>query len=808
MRIILLFILLQSGLYIQAQQAAKQDSYILQLSNGVIQLQQYDDSIIRISFRPVTEWQNTLFSEAVIAKPIILKSGSGNTFQSGAWKLISDSAQGIIEIFTGSILPSLRLRFFSSQELAGFRFDLSPGEKIYGGGERATPLNRRGYKLPFYNNPWYGYSEGADMLNFSVPFLLSSRGYALFFDNPSRGYADVGKTDSTLLEAGFSGGELNVYVIAGQNMDQQVKAFSKLTGRQPLPPRWALGNFISRFGYTSQEQVLNTVRQMQRERFPVDAVILDLFWFGDSIKGTMGNLDWNKMKWPDPKAMIDTLKKRKIKTILITEPFILKGTSSYEESLPFLAVDSVGKPYMLKDFYFGTGGLVDLFRKDARDWFWKKYDKQIRIGVAGWWGDLGEPEKHPSDLYHNVGEPGMKKLVRSDEVHNIYGHYWSKMLAEKYGQFYPATRLFYLNRAGFAGSARYGIFPWTGDVSRSWSGLRSQLPLLQGMSISGIPFIHSDAGGFAGGEKDPELYTRWLQFAVFTPVFRPHGTMLGEVDPSAVSIPSEPVFWPDSTKEIVRKYIQLRYDLLPYNYTLAYDQTNEGKPLIRPMNYYNYADSNLQKATDQYMWGDALLVAPVIEKSSTKRSLYLPEGEWYNFFTNRSVTGGQWLDQPVNINNIPVFVKSGSFVPTRPGLNNVEEYKTRFLVVNYYLSQEPGRYTMYDDDGKDPLAYSSHKFERIGFKSDPQKEALRITVGSDDNRYEGRTVKKLMALKVFGLHTRPAQVKIEDLLVPYQNRFEEAEKFKGRMAFWDPVNEYLIVVFEYTGASQKIKISY
>ncbi|ULQ50987.1 glycoside hydrolase family 31 protein [Flavihumibacter fluvii] len=767
---------------------------------GSIILQQYDNRILKITFHPAGERESARFSEAVQGKP-------GKV--SRHWNITKDSARALAVVGHNDLQDSIALEFFGSDGAGGFRIGLAPGEAIYGGGERAIPMNRRGYAFPLYNQPQYGYAEGAEALNYSVPLFLSSRGYALFFDNPAKGYADIGKSDPNVFETGFTGGELNVFLIIGKNIDEQLQAYSQLTGRQPLPPRWVFGNFMSRFGYTSQVQVLQTLQAMQEEKFPVDAVILDLFWFGDSIKGTLGNLDWvNKTAWPDPKGMIDTLKAKNIKTILVTEPFILEGTKNYTESQPYLAVDSVGKPYTLTDFYFGRGGLVDLFRADARNWFWKKYDAQIRLGVAGWWGDLGEPEKHPADIYHNTKDLGHKKLVRSDLVHNLYGYYWSKMLAEKYRELYPKTRLFYLNRAGFAGSQRYGVFPWTGDVSRSWSGLRAQLPLLQGMSISGVPYIHSDAGGFAGGDNDAELYTRWIQFATFTPVFRPHGTNVGVVDPAAVSIPSEPVYWPDSVKKIARKFVQLRYDLLPYNYTLAYDQSVFGKPLIRPMNYYDYTDSNLNKASDQYMWGDAILVAPVLEKGATTRKLYLPKGDWYNFFTNQRRQGGEWIEEKLYADKIPVYVKAGSFVPTRPGLDNTEEYKTRLVVLKHYVSRDPGEYMLYDDDGTDPRALEMDNYERIFLHAEQEKTGLAITVKSGDRRYKGRVIKKFVLLEVIGLRSEPTVVKVDGFIAPMRNRLEALDGAKGNMSFWDPVNGKVFVLFEYTSKEQRLNINY
>lgn len=755
------------------------------------------EAILQVQFVPTHPWKNDQWSDAVVLQPQALRNNS--------WKT-STTTTGALEIVHDSLSAALQLRALLDSASAGFTVLLQPNEAIYGGGERAIALNRRGAAFPLYNSPWYGYEEGANALNYSVPFFMSSRGYGIFFDNPSRGHTDIGHTNNNLWNTSFSSGSLTAYIIVGENMDLQLQAYTDLTGRQPLPPRWALGHFMSRFGYSSQEQVTSLVTQTREAGFPLDAVVFDLFWFGDSIKGTMGNLDWvNSKRWPDPAGMINNLKQQQIKSVLITEPFVLEGTRQYEAAKPFFATDSTGKPFRLTDFYFGYGSLLDIFREDAGNWFWTQYDRQIKNGVAGWWGDLGEPEKHPSNLYHQLKKG---KLVSADAVHNLYGHQWSKLLYQKYRQHHPDTRLFFLNRAGFAGTQRYSIFPWTGDVARTWSGLRAQLPLLQGMSVSGIPYIHSDAGGFAGGKMDPELYTRWIQFAAFTPVFRPHGTMLQEMDPSAISIPSEPVLWPDSTQNIVRKFIQLRYDFLPYNYSLAFEQTLYGKPLIRPMNYYSFADSNLNKATHQYMWGDQVLVAPVTEQQATTKKLYLPDGDWYNYFTERRHAGGSWIDFPVSIERIPVFVKAGSFIPERTGLTNTEEYKTKFLVIKHYLGKDPGQYVFFDDDGHDPRAIEENQFDIIGFVSQPSVKELKIGVGGADRKYKGRAIKKLVALDIIGFSGRPSAVKLNNLNLPFQGPYELDAPFIGELATWDPINQTLRIVFEYTQRPHKLEIKY
>ena len=700
--------------------------------NGTLIYQQYAPNILKISFQQKGYTTNENFTDAVVLKPSAAISKAlelkGDTVSIGNARLISSH---------------------QTNEYRGFSFLLKEQEMIFGGGERALPLNRRGYRFNLYNGPWYGYGEGADNLNFSVPFFTSSNGYGLFFDNPSKGYADIGKSSANIFEVGFISGEINVYVILGKDYKEILTSFQKLTGTQPLPPRWALGNFMSRFGYTGETQVKDIASKMKAEKIPFDAIIFDLFWFGDSIKGTLGNLGWiNQTKWPHPQQMIADFKKQNINTILISEPFFLEKTRTFSASEKYLAIDSTGKPFIIPDFYFGLGGLLDIFRKDARQWIWNDhYKKQIANGVAGWWTDLGEPEKHPSAMLHNLKDEKIDRLLKADEVHNVYGHYWNKNLFEQYAKEYPNTRLFHLNRSGFAGSQRYSIFPWSGDVSRSWSGFRAQLPVMLGMSMSGIPYTHADAGGFAGGEGDKELYVRWLQFASFTPIFRPHGTALYEVDPNAFSFPSEPALMDEPYKEAAKQSIKRRYQLLPYNYTLSYRQAKYGEPLVRPL-YYDFTnDSNAVKIQDEFMWGDAILVAPVLQKNASIRKTYLPQGKWYDPTENKFYTGDQSINYEVNLFKMPYFIKEGSFIPMYQGLGNTKEIVSSKMAVLFVPSKNKSAYELYEDDGESKNAISSKQFTLTEFVSSGLvNEEMTITINSNNGNYKNK-----IAIKEFDL---------------------------------------------------------
>ncbi len=625
--------------------------------------------------------------------------------------LIHKNPVFVVFTYNGDTLLSEKNGYFERSDNNGLQFKMQENERYYGLGERAINI-LRGHRFQLYNQAHYGYEIGAQNLNYSVPMLLSNKKYLLFFDNPEKGYIDLGKSRKNIMEWGAIGGVMKYFFIAGYNFTDLYNQYGKLTGTQPLPPRWALGNLQSRMAYRTQYETDSIVKLMQQRDFPIDAIILDFYWFGDSIKGTMGRLAWYKPHWPHPKSMISNFKKRGVKTVLITEPYILDTLKNFRigDSLGIFTTDSTGKTYINNEFYFGNGALIDIFKPIARKWFWKQYQKQIKIGVAGWWGDLGEPESHPSDMYHING--------KAYQVHNIYAHIWHKMLFNNYRKYYPNTRLFNLNRAGYAGSQRFSIFPWTGDVSRSWRGLQAQLPLLIHMSLSGLPFIHSDAGGFAQGKKDNELYTRWLQLACFSPILRPHGS----------DIPSEPIFFNDTTQRIVRRFMKERYRLLPYIYTAAWKTHTKGTPIVRPLFFDFPYDSITYTVFDEYLWGNDFLIAPIVKKNQVKRKIYLPSGYWYNWWNNQIYKGGDFITLSVNIETIPVFVKAGSFIPIVPAVNSTDNYSSKNLTILFYKNPVKSYNTdiMYEDDGKTYEAYKKGNYQLLHFKTNDNKHFIFV----------------------------------------------------------------------------------
>lgn len=747
----------QNGLGIYKSFKQEAGTVIVTTSAGKIFLRNFPGGIVQTTFE-TNSYKGEQVSNAVLQKAIpgirlikneetLLRLMAGNTEV-----VVQKNPIQISYSNKGKIVSLNNYEWKNEHHVLQFAADAT--EKFFGTGSRSIPLDKKGYKVELNNNPWYGYSSNADNLNFSIPFLQSGKGYALFIDNPSRGYLDMGKTNEQIVEVGLKAGKLQFYTFFAETAGELVQQFTSLVGRMPMPARWVMGNFMSRFGYRTQDEVMSIAQKMKVQQFPFDAVIIDLFWFGDAVHGAwnMGNLDWNKQRFPQPEKMIADLGKQNIKTILITEPFVLSESFNYKftQQQKLNAVDQNGDTVGIKEFYFGHTGLLDIFQNKTRDWFWSKYDAQIKKGVAGWWGDLGEPEKHPNYVYHNLNDLGQKRLFNADEVHNLYGHAWSQMLFEKYAKHYPQQRLFHLNRSGFAGTWRYGSFPWSGDVDRSWNGFRAQLPIMQSMALCGVPTMHSDAGGFAMGVRDPELYLRWLQMAVFTPIFRPHGSV-NAPDPTIAQIESEPVFYDEPEKSNLRKFVQLRYQLMPYTYTLAYEAATKGTPFVRPMFFNDNTDSNLYNANDQYMFGDALLIAPVLEKGATKRKLYLPKGEWYDFW-NPSIKqkGGTWIDVDVTAENIPVFVKAGSVLPMKPVFDNTANYPKESIILHYYAAEGNQQTVMYEDDGTTNKANEKNLFELIRFNTSTKNGQIQFTINSNNGQYKGKPLQRNIELYVHG----------------------------------------------------------
>ncbi|GGB85737.1 alpha-glucosidase [Flavobacterium suaedae] len=700
-----------------------EDRLELVMTDGFYIIKPYSDNIIETSFIPKGEEYNPQ-SHAVVMQPEKVKLKFKDkkdkiTFATKGVEVVIEKSPFRISYYYGDkLLLSEKEGYVKKDSTEVLQFNLSTEEALYGGGARALGMNRRGNRLQLYNRAHYGYGDRSELLNFTMPLVLSSKIYAVHFDNAPIGWLDLDSKKDNTLEYETISGRKTYQVVAADNWYKLMESYTQLTGRQPMPPRWTLGNFASRFGYHSEKQVREVVQKFREEKIPLDAIVLDLYWFGKEIKGTMGNLEFYKDSFPTPEKMIADLKEQDVKTVLITEPFILTTSNRWQEAVDnnVLATNENGKPYTY-EFYFGTTGIVDLWKPDARKWFWNIYKNYINMGVAGWWGDLGEPEVHPSYVQHAGG-------LSADEVHNIYGNEWAKLVAEGYKKDFPKQRPFILMRAGYSGTQRYGMIPWSGDVDRSWEGLQSQPEIAMQMGMQGVSYMHSDLGGFAGYNDDDELYARWLQYGVFQPVFRPH---------AQDTLASEPIYRSPKAKALAKKAIELRYRMLPYNYTMAFKNNYRGYPLMRPLFFEEPNNKQLFTVADEYLWGDDILVAPILQKGIKQRKVYFPKGSNW-FYDNKMYEGGSTVMVDTKEDFIPFFFRGGSFVPyVADDIQSTERYAAAKLEVEYYYDPDVKESwgILYEDDGKTANAYEKGMYQIFHFKSKVKKNKVIITIDSE-----------------------------------------------------------------------------
>lgn len=686
----------------------------IQVSDGKYVISKISEYIIQTAFIPKGESEKSDSSHAVLLQ-----------YQSNSWEFQDVQTEAVKEgkskmyiLKSGAIGVKILTQpfdisyFYKSTEVSEARgyyfeqtpkieFDLSAEEQLMGAGARSLGMNRRGYRLQLYNRAHYGYETHSELMNFTMPIVLSDKGYAIHFDNPQIGWLDLDSKKENKLTYEVIGGPMRYQVVFSDNWKDLTTSLTALLGRQPMPARWTLGNFSSRFGYHSEAEAKQVVAAFKKEQIPLDAIVFDLYWFGKDIQGTLGNFEFYRDSFPNGEQMIADFRSQNVKTVLITEPFVLTTSKTWKEAeqKKLLGTDSLGSAFRY-DFYFGNTGLIDLYKPEARVWFWEIYKKLHAYGVAGFWGDLGEPEVHPTKLKH-----GDKW---ADEVHNIYGHDWARLLYDGYRKEYPTERPFILMRAGYSGSQRYGMVPWSGDVNRTWGGLKPQMEISMQMGLQGMAYMHSDLGGFAGANNDPELYVRWLQYGVFQPIFRPHAQQ---------EVASEAVFKDEQTKALAKAAIELRYQLLPYNYSLAYENATTGIPLLRPI-FMEFPTAKWSfSETETYMWGPSFLVHAITDSmSSSKEKVYktnLPaDASWFDFHTGCLV-----VKSKVNMTNngnynvvyttkmldyIPIFVRSGSFIPMSPVVQATENYRDTAVILHFYIdpqAEETSSFIWYEDDG-------------------------------------------------------------------------------------------------------------
>lgn len=726
------------------------DSLLINCTDGEIIITPFNTNIINVFSRTEGEENQPSYSTIGEKQNVAIDFSQDQNllkFSTDSVEVIIDTANLNFKFVydNDTILRFLKIYEFGDQGV--LLSELKDGERIYGSGSRAINMDRRGRNLFINNQAHYGYGAGAENLNITLPVLNSSENYMLFYDNHSIASLDIGSMNNGQMSYTYTNGQAEVFVIAGSNHGELVQHYSYLTGYQPLPPLWSLGYIQSKYGYETQSEATAIVNQLINAGYPLDALVLDLYWFGNT--NTMGNLDWDYNRFPNPTSMMANFRNQGVKTVLISEPYFTLNSSnySYANNQGYFATNSGGDTYVLWGFWAGDAALLDLFNPEVPAWFNQFYTDRTNEGVAGWWTDLGEPENHPGDMYHFGGQT-------SSEIHNVYSLEWNKIVYENWESEFPEKRLFNLSRSGFAGMQRYSTFPWSGDIQRSFDGLRVQVPIMLSLGLNGVPYMHSDVGGFTGGGNDDELFIRWVQMGVFAPTFRIHGTGI-ETAPTAYGV---------NAQNITRNYIKWRYELLPYIYTMAYESSAFGAPLVRPMDYYDPKNTSLQNLNDQYFWGENMLIAPVLQQGQTQRNVVIPEGKWINYHNMNDYAGPGNFNMSAPLSDIPVLVKAGSFIPTVKDLQTTDEYSAEELSIQYYpdITQAESSYTLFDDDKSSPDNLAENEFNLIYFDGFYANDEIDINISSNGLVYPGMPSQRQFTFEVFRIMNNPETVLLDE----------------------------------------------
>lgn len=589
---------------------------------------------------------------------------------------------------------------------------LGKEDAVYGLGDKPGCLNRRGYVYVNWNtdNP-APHVDSFKSLYKSIPFFMvlgENYCYGIFADNTYKTTFDFGFESSEYYIVSHEKGFLDYYFFPGEKPSDVVKKYTGLTGTTPLFQRWIYGSHQSRWGYCSQDEILGIAEAFEKNEIPCDVIHMDIDYMDGYRVFT-----FDKERFPDTKALSETLADKGIKLISIIDPGVKKDEAyfMYREGMEMdaFAHDAQGAVYE-NAVWPGTSVFPDFSREDVRKWWGEKTKILLDHGIRGIWNDMNEPASFrgplPDDVKFAAGA--------HDEIHNIYGHLMAKATYEGLLEHDNGRRPFVLTRAAYAGSQKY-CGGWTGDNHSIWSHLTLSLEQICNLSLCGMAMCGSDIGGF-GSDVTPELLVRFYQAAVFAPFFRNH---------SAVGTRrQEPWLFDEKTRDAVRKTVRLRYRFIPYIYDLARECERTGEPIVRPLVYEYPHDKMVRNICDEYLLGKFVLVAPVTVPGKFAREVYLPEGEWYDYETNEKYTGGKYILADAPLDKVPVFIRAGAILPVAEGnIQSTEDITSENTRILTYPGQ--GTFIHYEDDNE-TLAYREGSYNAMEYTLNGEKLEKKV----------------------------------------------------------------------------------
>lgn len=679
----------------------------IRTANAWLRLTIYSPNIIRVRFsnRPL----QPDFSYAVISGPqparwswdrspdairlhtdslyvTIQKSSAALSFTTPAGEPINADDPGLPASWQGTCVTAYK--------------KLQKGERFIGLGEKTGNLDRAGSGYTLWNSDVYGYHIDQDPLYSSIPFYIGLHdtvSYGLFLDNTYRTDFNFGASNDRFSSFSAEGGELNYYLIYHSSIAGILRSYSDLTGRMPMPPLWCLGYQQNRYSYYPDTEVLRIARTLREKQIPADGITLDIHYM-DHYK----LFTWDKERFPDPAGMMTRLRNMGFNTTVIVDPGIKveKGYPAFEsaETAGIFLKYPDGEPYT-GQVWPGWVHFPDFTSAKGRAWWHTQLRQYADEGVTGIWNDMNEPstwgQKIPSNiLFDYDGHPTTMR-----QAHNVFG------LEMARGSFEGARaalgkRPFILSRSGYAGLQRYSAI-WTGDNRAEDDHMLAGVRLLTSLGLSGIPFSGMDIGGFTGNPS-AALYTRWMQLGAFIPYFRNHTGFNSKA--------AEPWTFGEDILDITRQYIDLRYTLLPYLYSVFHEASATGMPIVRSLAIDYSRDPQIYdpRFQDEFLCGPALLVLPQPGAIDFNR-IYLPAGGWYDAYTGRLQPGGRDTIIGLTTRRLPVYVKAGSILPRESLIQNTAQAPSDTLDLHCYAGPGASSFVYYEDDG------ASYDYEKGGY---------------------------------------------------------------------------------------------
>ena len=657
------------------------------LAPGITRLRLFAEAGAAASYLPPRDWPGV--ADAAVR-------AAGDTLE-----IMGADGTVALRLHAKDLGPGLRLRL-----------SLPWPQHFYGLGESGQQFDRLGATRRLWNSQ-SNHGTGADI---AIPLLLSTAGYGLFFDNSSRALLTPGDSvgPAAGIEYATEAGGLDLYVLSGDGLRALLGRVADLLGHATMPPRWALGYMQSTRHFSDTEDLLSVTRSFRAKQLPCDAFIfLSTYGPGQGWNRGVGHLAWHERLIPNPPAVLSEMRAAGFHVFSHEYPALSEDSPLYSEASANGYLLEYGypdeRPFLDGAINYREGQrFLDFTRPEVRRWWWNAHHAPTDINVDAWWLDGGEGPPATTTLHHGSALT----------LHNRYDLLRQEAFATGEAESRPEQRAFLLCRSGGPGMQRLGAAAWSGDIDCSFSTLEEQVAVGLNMGLSGVPWWGTDIGGFYKIEDDNrELFLRWFQFGAFTPVFRGHGHTWREHLPWSHG---------EEAEAICRRYLELRYRLMPYTYTLAHQARRDGLPFMRPMVLTHPADPRAPQVGTQYCWGDDILVAPVTRAGATHWPVMLPPGRWHDWWTGAAQEGGGSLTVEAPLDRLPLFVREGAMIPTGPlKLHDGAIPDDEITLLVYPAATGEGE--LYEDDGRS-RAYEQGGFALTRYTMVQSPDTLRITV--------------------------------------------------------------------------------